>query len=171
MATTRKRTTKRKASTRRRSSRPLAGPSFDETNAAARTALYWLMGGTVSAIALYVLGKKAYKETVGEYRENRSQQMATQDGTAAFFANQLRIAFHPSGSETVSDWFGDGTDEEKVKQLISEIPSAKVYRETVHQYSILTGGRNLNADLGSELTSIWGNEDYDEVLSLLKAKK
>jgi len=169
---TTKRTPSRRAAPRRkRSTRPgLGATDMDDLKAK------WLDRLLVAATGMgvvgggYLLVKKLYKGTVGEIQYNKQLTQTTESGRPAFYANQLQIAFHPSGSQTMSDWFGDGTDEEKVLSILRDIPDAETYAETVRAYSTLTGGRKLNEDLKDELTSIWGNEYYDQALQILNGK-
>ena len=165
MATTRSR------STRRRSTRALSGTLTDEVQAKWLNRGMWAAGGLLMIGGTYLLGKKAYQETIGEAREAKQISQTVVNGKPAFYAQQLQIAFNPSGNQTVSDWFGDGTDEQRVLQLLREIPDVETYQDTVKSYSILTGGRNLNTDLKDEMTSTWGNEDYQAALAILNSKK
>lgn len=130
-----------------------------------------IAGTSVGVVAAGYLGiKKLYKSTVGEIVYNKQLTQVTQSGKPAYYANQLAIAFSPSGSERVSDWFGDGTDENAVLAILKDIPSAAVYNDMTKSYHTLTG-RKFNEDLRSELTSIWGNEDYLAAMKIIESKK
>ncbi len=165
--------TKSRPTTRRKRRRKsgLAGPATDQVKAEWINRLAWV-GGGVGAAVLGVWGaKQLWKSTVGEIRQNNAIAETTVDGRPAFFANELAIAFNPSGSQTMSDFFGDGTDEEKVIALLRQIPSRRVWEQTIAAYSKLSKGRNLTKDLQDELTSFLGNEDWDTARQILAAKK
>ncbi len=166
-ATTKGRVTAR----RKRRKSGLSGAATDQVKAEWINRLAWV-GGGVGAAVLGVWGvKQLWKGTVGEIRQNNAIAETTVDGRPAYFANELSIAFHPSGSQTMSDFFGDGTDEQRVLALLRQVPSRRVWEQTISAYNKLNKGRNLTEDLEDELTNFLGNEDWDAARNILAAKK
>jgi hypothetical protein len=114
--------------------------------------------------------KSLFKNTVGEIKQQSAEKQTTTVGKAAYYAEQLWIAFNPSGNGILSDWVGDGTDEAKALETLKAIPDRKTYTEVQKAYKALYR-RDLNTDLKSELTSVFGNEDYDMAIKILNSKK
>jgi hypothetical protein len=148
-----------------------AGTETDKVQALWLNRLAWLAGGTAAVGGSYLLGRKVVGELFTEPRFERTLEQSTIMQTGAWFADQFEMAFHPSGNKTVSDWFGDGTDEDRVLELLRLIPSREVFAECVKKYEILNPGRNFFTDLKTELTSIWGNSDYNKALEIINRLK
>lgn len=170
MTTTRKRkptTARRKPATRRRVSRGLSGTQVDAVQAKWLERGMWLAGGIGVLGAGYLVVKKTYTALIKEPVRVKQINESAVVGTPAYFASQFELAFHPSGKKWVSDYVGDGTDEVKVLALLKMIPSRNIYEQMLKSYSIQTDGRKFGDDLKDEMTSLWGNSDYDSALSII----
>ena len=119
---------------------------------------------------VFLAGKTLFKKTVGEIKEQSALKQTTTVGKGPYFAEQLQLAFTPSSNSTVSRYFGDGTDEAGVLKTLRDIPDKKTWLETQRAYKILYD-RTLNDDLKDELTSVWGNEDYNAAVQIINSKK
>lgn len=119
----------------------------------------------LAAVALALVGYKYSKAAIQEIQQGNTESSTTTAGSSAYFAARLIAAFDRTGFEI---W--DGTDEELAFQVAREIPSAAVYKDVMRDYQRLTG-KNLNEVAREELTSVFGNEDYDTWLAILNSKK
>ncbi|SFC80746.1 hypothetical protein SAMN05421780_11042 [Flexibacter flexilis DSM 6793] len=134
--------------------------------AALKVAAGWTALGLVFTGAGYGVYRLT-RNTVAEIRQENTENQTSEYATPANYAARLMIAFQPSGQ----DYVPDGTDEEGVLQVAREIPDAKTYKEVMAAFSRLTKGQNLNEVARDELSSIWGNEYYDQWIMILNQKK
>ena len=100
------------------------------------------------------LGKKFYKD----YKAKKADKQTLTDNTPENYAKRLQMGFENDGL-----W---GTNVEQVRQVFQEIPSKQVFKEVVSKYKDVTHGKELYADLASELTS----SEYYEMQNILAAK-
>jgi len=63
-------------------------------------------------------------------------------------------------------WWGMGTNEELIRQVMRSIPSKEDFTTVAAKYKIMTKGSNLVTDISSELSST----EYDEMMAILGSK-
>ncbi|MGB3465079.1 MAG: hypothetical protein WBA74_07410, partial [Cyclobacteriaceae bacterium] len=97
----------------------------------------------IGAAAGVFLGIKA---VVNNFKQGIREQQALIDGNPAAFATQLKLAFEND------NYFGWGTDEDTLYQVLETIPSKAAMLQVQRAYRDLYG-RNLSADLKNELTT------------------
>lgn len=100
-----------------------------------------------------VFGRKILKKGIA----NREEKKSFEDGTAATYAKQLKMAFDNDG------WWG--TDIEKVRSTMRSIPSKEMFTQVQASYQKLYNA-NLIADLSDELQS----SEYNEMLQIIAQK-
>lgn len=125
----------------------------------AKAAAIWAGVALVGVAGIYVVGTYT-AEKIKEVQASNAENATGTQGSASSFAARLLAAMD-----------GPGTDEEIVLAVLREIPSAAVYIDVITAYARLSGGQNLNAVLRDELTSFYGNEDYEAALSILHSKR
>lgn len=108
-----------------------------------------VLGGTFFVSRSFVRGARATSE----------QKKTYEDGNAASFAQQLRMAFE---NDNYFEW---GTDEASIRDVIRKIPSKELFRQTINSYQKLYA-RSLMGDLKNELTS----SEYNEMLAIIAGK-
>jgi hypothetical protein len=108
-----------------------------------------LIGGTFYIGRSLVRGARATSE----------QKKTYEDGNAAAFAQQLKMAFEND------NYFGWGTDKISVREAIRKVPSKDFFRQVINSYQKLYA-KSLMADLKDELTS----SEYAEMLAIISGK-
>ena len=108
------------------------------------------VGRTTSAVLLATgLGAAAFlgiRALVNKFKKDIREGQALEEGNPANFAIRLVMAFENDNA------FGWGTDEEVLFQTLEQVPTASMMRKVERAYRDLEG-RNLAADLASELTT------------------
>lgn len=112
--------------------------------------------GLGTATGLFFLGRYIYNTVM----ENKAQKDSIEEGNPATYAKQLKMAFDND------NWMGWGTNTKLVLQVFEQIPSKTSYKKVESAYSDMYG-KNLNADLESELSS----NEYNLMISILSSKK
>ncbi|RYZ30061.1 MAG: hypothetical protein EOO10_04155 [Chitinophagaceae bacterium] len=92
-------------------------------------------------------------------RATSEQKKTYEDGNAASFAQQLRMAFE---NDNYFEW---GTDKEVVRDVLRKVPSKDYFKQVINSYQKLYA-RSLMGDLKSELTT----SEYNEMLSIIAGK-
>jgi hypothetical protein len=115
---------------------------------------YSLLGLVVVGSAFY-FGKKLVKQT----QSNNEERYSWDDGSAAAFAKQIKMAFE---NDMPFSW---GTDEGKLRDALRKIPSKDVFKDVMKSYEKLYSS-SLMRDLKDELTST----EYSEMLSIIAGK-
>jgi hypothetical protein len=88
---------------------------------------------------------------------NKEEKQSFEDGTPATYAKQIKMAFDNDG------WWG--TDTNKLRTTLREIPSKQVWLKTQESYKKLFNS-NLITDMTSELQST----EYDEMMQIIGEK-
>jgi hypothetical protein len=88
---------------------------------------------------------------------NREEKKSFEDGTPATLAKQFKMAFENDG------WWG--TDVEKVRSTLRDIPSKQVFLKVQESYKKLYNS-NLITDLSDELQTT----EYNEMLQIIAQK-
>jgi hypothetical protein len=116
---------------------------------------------TYGIVGLVVLSGSFFigRSIVRNARANSEQRKTYEDGNAASFAQQLKMAFEND------NYFGWGTDEEAVRSVIRKIPSKDYFKQVINSYQKLYA-RSLMADLKDELET----SEYNEMLSIIAGK-
>ncbi len=116
---------------------------------------------TYSLVSLVVLsGSFLLGRTIVRGARATSEEKKTyEDGNAASFAQQLKMAFEND------NYFGWGTDEEAVRDVIRKVPSKDYFKQVINSYQKLYA-RSLMADLKDELTT----SEYNEMLAIIAGK-
>lgn len=116
---------------------------------------------TYGIVGLVVLGGTFYigRNIVRDTRSTSEQKKTYEDGNAASFAQQLRMAFE---NDNYFEW---GTDEEGIRDIIRKVPSKEFFKQIINSYQKLYA-RSLMGDLKNELTS----SEYNEMLAIIAGK-
>lgn len=114
--------------------------------------LYSLIGiGIVSGGIFF--GRKLVLKGVA----NKEEKKSFEDGTPATYAKQIKMAFDNDG------WWG--TDTEKLRSTLRDIPSKQVFLKVQESYKKLYNS-NLITDMSDELQST----EYNEMLQIIAQK-
>ncbi len=116
---------------------------------------YLLYG--IGGLALATGGFMGVRYLVNRLKENIMQNQSLEDGNAATYAKQLKMAFENNG------WWG--TDVESIRQVFTEVPSKDSFESVRKSYQKLYHA-NLIRDLTDELT----NTEYNEMISIISSK-
>jgi len=110
---------------------------------------------------LVVLGGSFFigRTLVRDARSTSEEKKTFEDGNAAAFAQQLKMAFEND------NYFGWGTDEETVRNVIRKVPSKDFFKQVINSYQKLYA-RSLMADLKDELET----SEYNEMLAIIAGK-
>lgn len=124
-----------------------------------RNVLVW------AGIGLGVLGAGALafhflRKGVRKSRANSTENAAFGDNKHATWAKQFQLGF-----ENDMSW-GMGTNEQLIRKTMIAIPSIEDYEKVEKEYTKLTSGNSLPADLASELSS----SEYEEILAIKMQK-
>lgn len=110
-------------------------------------------GGTVVVtVGTFFLGRKIVRSLVS----NREEKKTLTEDSPATYAKQIKMAFENDG------WFG--TDTEKLRTVLREIPSKQVLTKVASSYQKLYNS-SMYKDLSDELQST----EYNEMLSIINA--
>ena len=111
-------------------------------------------GGTVVVtVGTFFLGRKIIRSLVSNTEEKKT---LTEDSPATY-AKQIKMAFENDG------WFG--TDTEKLRTVLREIPSKQVLNKVASSYQKLYNS-SMYKDMSDELQST----EYNEMLAIITAK-
>ena len=88
---------------------------------------------------------------------NREEKKSFEDGTPATFAKQIKMSFDNDG------WWG--TDTEKLRTTLREIPSKQVFLKVQESYKKLYNS-NMITDMSDELQTT----EYNEMLQIIAQK-
>lgn len=116
---------------------------------------------TYSLLSLVVLGGTFFigRNIVRGARANSEQKKTYEEGSAASFAQQLRMAFE---NDNFLSW---GTDEEGVRTVLRKVPSKDEFKKMINAYQKLYA-RSLMEDLKNELSAT----EYNEMLAIIGGK-
>lgn len=92
-------------------------------------------------------------------RSNSEEKKTYQEGNAATYAKQIRMAFENDM------WWEWGTDEEALRRTIRAIPSKDAFRKVINSYQKLYA-RSMMADMQNDLSTA----EYNEMLAIIAAK-
>lgn len=111
--------------------------------------------GLVVLSGTFLLGRSVVRGA----RSTTEQRKTYEDGNAASFAQQLKMAFEND------NYFGWGTDEEAVRSVIRKIPSKDYFKQVINSYQKLYA-RSLMGDMKEELAA----SEYNEMLAIIAGK-
>lgn len=117
--------------------------------------LTYAVVGLVVLSGSFMLGRSVVRGA----RANSEQKKTYEDGNAASFAQQLKMAFE---NDNYFEW---GTDEEAIRTIIRKVPSKEFFKGVIASYQKLYA-RSLMADLKNELAST----EYNEMLAIIGGK-
>ena len=112
-------------------------------------------------VSLVVLGGSFFigRSVVRGARSNSEQKKTYDDGSAAAFAQQLKMAFEND------NYFGWGTDEDSIRSVIRKVPSKEEFKKVINSYQKLYA-KSIMADMKNELTAT----EYNEMLAIIAGK-
>ena len=110
-------------------------------------------------IGLAVLGGAAFliNNLIKKSKSNLEERLTLEDGSAATFAKQLKMAFENDG------WFG--TDEEAIRQVLRKVASKEDFQKVIDSYQRLYSN-SLLRDMKDELSS----SEYAEMIAIISSK-
>jgi len=114
--------------------------------------------GIVSAVVLggsFFIGRSLIRKA----RSTSEEKKTYNEDNAASYAQKLKMAFENDM------WFGWGTDEEAVRNIMRAVPSKDEFKKVINSYQKLYA-RSLMMDLKDELTT----SEYNEMLSIIAGK-
>jgi len=111
--------------------------------------------GLVVLSGTFLLGRSAVRRA----RSTSEQKKTYESGNAASFAQQLKMAFEND------NYFGWGTDEAGIRDVIRKVPSKDYFKQVINSYQKLYA-RSLMADLKEELET----SEYNEMLAIIAGK-
>jgi hypothetical protein len=114
--------------------------------------LYSLIGLGIVGGGVFFGRKLALKSVA-----NREEKKSFEDGTPATYAKQIKMAFENDG------WWG--TDTEKLRSTLRDIPSKQVFAKVQESYKKLYNS-NLISDMSDELQTT----EYNEMLQIIGAE-
>ena len=116
---------------------------------------------TYGIVGLVVLSGSFFigRSIVRGARATSEQKKTYEDGNAAAFAQQLKMAFEND------NYFNWGTDEESVRSVIRKVPSKAFFKQVISSYQKLYA-RSLMADMKDELAT----SEYNEMLAIIAGK-
>ena len=116
---------------------------------------------TYGIVGLVVLSGSFFigRNLVRGVRSTTEQKKTYEDGNAAAFAQQLKMAFE---NDNYFEW---GTDEESIRGVIRKIPSKEEFKKVIGSYQKLYA-RSLMGDLKTELAT----SEYNEMLAIISGK-
>lgn len=97
-------------------------------------------------------------KSINNKKARDEEKLVFEMGKAAMYAQRLRMAFDNDGL-----W---GTNMDKVREIIRDIPSRDIFRQVNDSYARLYNNASMLADMKSELQST----EYDEMLFIVAAK-
>lgn len=115
---------------------------------------YTLLGIVVIG-GSFLIGRKLVKQA----KANNEEKKTYEEGNAATYAKQIKMAFEND------NWFGWGTDENALRQVIRKIPSKDEFRNVITSYERLYNS-SLMRDMKEELQT----SEYNEMLAIIAAK-
>jgi hypothetical protein len=110
-------------------------------------------------IGLAVLGGAAFliNNLIKKSKSNLEERFTLEDGSAATFAKQLKMAFENDG------WMG--TDEEAIRQVLRKVASKEDFQKVIESYQRLYSN-SLLRDMKDELSS----SEYAEMIAIISSK-
>jgi hypothetical protein len=110
-------------------------------------------------VGLAVLGGAAFliNSLIKKSKSNLEERFTLEDGSAATFAKQLKMAFENDG------W--PGTDEEAIRQVLRKVASKEDFHKVIDSYQRLYNN-SLLRDMKDELSS----SEYTEMIAIISSK-
>ncbi|MCC7303075.1 MAG: hypothetical protein IT233_10580 [Bacteroidia bacterium] len=125
----------------------------DEEEFTLKEKLLYAGGTVIVTVGTFFLGRKIFRSLVS----NREEKKTLTEDSPATYAKQIKMAFENDG------WFG--TDTEKLRTTLREIPSKQVLTKVASSYQKLYNS-SMYKDLSDELQST----EYNEMLAIINAK-
>ena len=116
---------------------------------------------TYGIVSVVVLGGSFFigRSLIRKARSTSEEKKTYDEGNAAAYAQKLKMAFENDM------WFGWGTDEEAVRNVMRAVPSKDEFKKVINSYQKLYA-RSLMMDLKDELTT----SEYGEMLAIIAGK-
>jgi hypothetical protein len=113
------------------------------------------------SLSLIVLGGSFFigRTIIRKARSTSEEKKTYTDDNAAYYAQKLKLAFENDM------WFGWGTDEEAIREVLRSVPSKEAFKNIINSYQKLYT-RSLMLDLKGELTT----SEYNEMLAIIAGK-
>lgn len=112
---------------------------------------------TFAGIIVLCGGVILVQRTVRKRQANAQQRLTYEDGSAATFAKQIKMAFDNDG------WWG--TDIESLRRVVVRIPTKQAFRQVIESY-----GKMYNQSMMAEMENELQSSEYNEVLAIISAK-
>ncbi len=116
---------------------------------------------TYGIVSVVVLGGSFFigRSLIRKARSTSEEKKAYDESNPAGYAQKLKMAFEND------NWFGWGTDEEAVRNVLRAVPSKDEFKKIINSYQKLYA-RSLMMDLKNELTT----SEYSEMLAIIAGK-
>jgi hypothetical protein len=116
---------------------------------------------TYAIVSVVVLGGSFFvgRSLIRKARSTSEEKKTYDEGNAAAYAQKLKMAFENDM------WFGWGTDEEAIRNVIRAVPSKEEFKKVINSYQKLYAS-SLMMDLKNELTT----SEYNEMLAIIAGK-
>ena len=116
---------------------------------------------TYGIVGLVVLSGSFFigRAVVRHARATGEEKKTYDDSNAAYYSQKLKMAFEND------NYFGWGTDESAIREIIRKIPSKDEFKKVINSYQKLYA-RSLMLDLKEELTT----SEYSEMLAIVAGK-
>jgi hypothetical protein len=116
---------------------------------------------TYGIVSLVVLSGSFFigRSIVRNARATTEEKKTYDDSNAAYYAQKLKMAFEND------NYFGWGTDESAIREIIRKIPSKDEFKKVINSYQKLYA-RSLMLDLKEDLTTT----EYSEMLAIVAGK-
>jgi len=113
---------------------------------------------SISGLLIAGLGAWGIKNALKNRKLKKSQREAFTEGSAESYANRINMAFENDGF-----W---GTNIPALREVLREISSKQLFGKVAIEYKNQTKGKEIFADLKSELTA----SEYLEMMNILAGK-
>src|SRR6266498_665667 len=116
---------------------------------------------TYGIVSVVVLGGSFFigRSLIRKARSTSEEKKSYDETNPSSYAQKLKMAFENDM------WFGWGTDEAAVRNVIRSVPSKDEFKKVINSYQKLYA-RSLMMDLKEELTT----SEYNEMLAIIAGK-
>jgi len=116
---------------------------------------------TYGIVSVVVLGGSFFigRSLIRKARSTSEEKKTYDESNPAGYAQKLKMAFEND------NWFGWGTDEEAIRNVLRSLPSKDELKKVINSYQKLYA-RSLMMDLKDELTTT----EYSEMLAIIAGK-
>lgn len=128
---------------------------YEEDEFTLQEKLKYAFVGILTIGGCFLIGRKVVRKLIS----NTEEKKAATEGNPADYAQRIKMAIEND------NWFGWGTDEAAIRQVLTDIPSRDVFARTMSSYQKLYN-RSLMMDLKNDLAS----SEYNEMLAIINSK-